>query len=193
MKKIPTIVEPSAERKMIEFHRIAPGNHLHFFMLAQATQKVGKKHERPWRASAIKVPEDSTRWKEEKSFLSAHTWSMPSQRNFFGFHSSCFFLFFVFILVFPVDVNFFPKELKGRKNVYSIMRLPAEGRKLSEKAKQKAKPARKKSWNERAIRRRTKRNYPVNKLLLWRDASRARREIVMAVQGLPAHQWQLGS
>lgn len=62
---------------------------------------------------------------------------MLSQRNFFGFHLSCFFLSsFVSILVFHVDEEFpfLSKELKGRKNVYSIMRLPA----LAEKAKQKA-------------------------------------------------------
>lgn len=83
------------------------------------------------------------------------------------------------------------KRKEKRLQHYAI--TSREKRKLSEKAKQKAKLAKKKSWNERAIRRRTKRNYPVNKLLLWRDTSRAKREIVMAVQGLPVHQWQVKS
>lgn len=105
---------------------------------------------------------------------------MLAQRNFFGFHSSCFFLSLLFILVFHVDekVSFLPEELKGRKNVYSIMRLPAGRRKLW-------KSETKSEWwrKSRATRRRKKRNYPVNKL--WTVTRCVVNETtVMTIQGL---------
>lgn len=142
-KKIPSIVGPSAERKMIEFRRIAPGNHLHFLCRHKPRKKLEKSTKSLGGPSLLKCPRIQHGEKEEKSFLSAHTWNMLSQRNFFGFHSSCFFLsfFLSFGLLysrFSCRRKFLSKRAKRKEKRLQHYAITSQEKKIVGKAKQKA-------------------------------------------------------
>lgn len=138
-KRFPTIVKPSAERKMIEFHRIAPGNHLHFLCWHKPRKKLEKSTKSLGGPSLLNCPRIQHGEKEEKSFLSAHTWSMPSQRNFFGFHLSCFFLsFFRLYSRFSCRRKFLSKRTKRKEKRLQHYAITSREKKIVGKSETKS-------------------------------------------------------
>lgn len=116
-------------------------------MWTQATWNVGKKHEEPRRAFAIKVPKDSTRRKGRKDFfISAHM-KHASAAQLFRFPFELLLSFFRLYSRFSCRRKFLSKRTKRKEKRlqhYAITSREREERKLSEKRNKK------RSWRRKS-------------------------------------------